>query len=67
MISASVHTQTVSPRLHTDPAKAVSPNPYPASSAETTSSFCGSPFSMNRVTGICSSTISTPLTAMTSP
>ncbi len=66
-ISARVQTQTVSAKTPTDPARAVSPKPYPASSEETTSSVRGSRCSMNRVTGICSTTISTPLTAIAMP
>ncbi len=51
----------------TDPAKAVSPNPYPASSEEMISSRRGSRSWMKRVTGIWRTTISTPLTAMAVP
>ena len=67
MISPSVQTQIVSAYTATDPANAVSPKPYPASSDDTTSSRRGSRCWMKRVTGIWSATISTPLTAIAVP
>lgn len=67
MISPSVQTATVTAYTATEPPTAVSPKPYPASSAEPISSIAGLRCSMKRVTGIWSSTISAPLTAMTSP
>ncbi len=67
MISPSVQTATVTAYTATEPPTAVSPKPYPASSAEPISSAAGLRCSMKRVTGIWSSTISAPLTAMTSP
>lgn len=66
-ISPSVHTHTVSAKTPTDPAKAVRPKPYPARRDETMRIRAVSRRSMNRVTGICSATIRTPLTAMAKP
>ncbi len=67
MISASVQTHTVSAYTPTDPANAVSPKPYPASTDEMISRRRGSRCWMKRVTGICMTTISTPFTAMAVP